>query len=90
MAIYSILLSTILLALSWAEQLPLREKGNNPFDPKFGELAKKTLDYWRVPGIAIGVVDGGDVWTEVSCHFVEPLMLLPFSWAKSLFQRSSS
>ncbi|KAL2062947.1 hypothetical protein VTL71DRAFT_6019 [Oculimacula yallundae] len=36
----------------------------NPFDSKLAELIKTSLEEWNVPGIAIGVVDGDETWTE--------------------------
>jgi hypothetical protein len=38
----------------------------SPFDAKFAQLVKETLDKWHVPGLSIAVVDGDDVWAEVS------------------------
>ncbi len=42
------------------------EKSSGPFDEAFEKLAHATLDLWHVPGISIAVVDGDDVWAEVS------------------------
>ena len=55
-----------LLPLCLAEQHVLSDAQQSPFSSKFGDLVKESLDYWQVPGVAIGMVDGDDVWTEVS------------------------
>ncbi|KAI1387779.1 beta-lactamase/transpeptidase-like protein [Hypoxylon trugodes] len=40
-------------------------KGRNyPLGDKFKEFAEASLERWRVPGVAVGVVDGVDIWTE--------------------------
>ncbi len=41
------------------------EGSGSPFTEEFGKLVTSTLDKWHVPGVAIAVIDGHDVWTEV-------------------------
>ncbi|KFA76398.1 hypothetical protein S40288_04805 [Stachybotrys chartarum IBT 40288] len=36
----------------------------NPFTDDFGEWAAGVLDHWKVPGLAIAVIDGKDVFAE--------------------------
>ena len=38
----------------------------NPLTKDFGTYVYELLDVYHVPGIAIGVVDGEDIYTEVS------------------------
>lgn len=38
---------------------------SNPLDEKFGVYVKELLNKWHVPGVAIAVVDGDDIWAEV-------------------------
>ncbi len=64
-------LNPLLLALSTplAEQKVLRDEDGRgragPFDEGFRRLACETLGLWGVPGVAVGVVDGGEVFVEV-------------------------
>ena len=51
------------------QQKVLKNKGINPLDTGFKKLADETLKLWHVPGVAIAVVDGDDVWAEV-CHLL--------------------
>jgi hypothetical protein len=48
------------------EQQVLQDKDTGPFDAKFSQLANETLHLFKVPGIAIAVIDDGNVWAEVS------------------------
>jgi hypothetical protein len=48
------------------QQIFLGSNGTSPFDSKFAELVDETLDTWNVPGLSIAVVDGDDIWAEVS------------------------
>ncbi len=48
----------------------MKKQRSGPFDAKFAKLVKETLDKWHVPGISIAVVDGDDMWAEVT-----PLMI---------------
>ncbi|KUI69533.1 Penicillin-binding protein 4 [Cytospora mali] len=48
-------------------QKPLQsndKEGGNPFTDEFGKHADELLKKWHVPGMAIGVVDGDNIWTE--------------------------
>jgi hypothetical protein len=38
----------------------------NPLTKDFGRYAHEMLDVYHVPGIAIGVVNGEEIYTEVS------------------------
>lgn len=49
-----------------AEQKTLNKHGNNPLHGEFTRIVNQTLDIWHVPGMSIGVVDGDDMWAEVS------------------------
>lgn len=40
-------------------------ESHGPFDTAFERLVNKTLEYWHVPGMSIGVVDGNNTWTRV-------------------------
>jgi CubicO group peptidase (beta-lactamase class C family) len=37
----------------------------NPLTKEFGDFVKETLDEWKVPGMSIAVIDGGETYTEV-------------------------
>jgi hypothetical protein len=65
----------LLLPLCAAEQTILAQLKESPFDTKFSDLVKETLDLWHVPGVAIGVVDDDSVWNEVSLVHSSPKML---------------
>lgn len=39
--------------------------GKGPLTEEFGTFVEGLLAEWHVPGLAIGVVDGNDTWTEV-------------------------
>lgn len=48
--------------------------GNNdgnksPFDDSFEKLVNKTMEFWKVPGLSIAVIDGDDSWAKVSRLF---------------------
>lgn len=53
-----------------ADQKPIGPDGGsetgNPFNDDFSKLAEETLDNWKVPGLAIAVIDDEDVYAEVS------------------------
>lgn len=38
---------------------------SSPFTDAYKKRVEDLLEEWHVPGVAIGVVDGDDVWTEV-------------------------
>ena len=40
----------------------------NPLTAEFGEFVREQLDKWKVPGVAVAVVDGDEVYAEV-CLF---------------------
>ncbi|KAI1141810.1 beta-lactamase/transpeptidase-like protein [Hypoxylon sp. FL0543] len=40
------------------------EKGTGPLDDCFGAFVREALGRWRVPGVAVAVVDGEDTWAE--------------------------
>lgn len=41
------------------------KKGKSPFTDDFRKHVDELLEKWHVPGMAIGVVDGNNIWTEV-------------------------
>jgi hypothetical protein len=43
-----------------------KQGGNGPFDVRFEKLANDTLEFWKVPGLSIAIVDGDDTWAAVS------------------------
>lgn len=45
--------------------------GKNPLTGDFVNFVKDNMDYWKIPGMAIAVVDGQDVFSEV-CAFHGP------------------
>lgn len=49
------------------EQLSLQPGSRSqPYlDESFDNDVKKTLEYWKVPGLSIAVVDGDDVYSKV-------------------------
>lgn len=47
------------------EPLQARGRANSPLDHAFEDLVNQTLDLWKVPGVAIAVVDGAHVYHEV-------------------------
>lgn len=59
-----------------AQQKPLLDRpgvnsgSSNPFTDEFADFAKKTINRWKVPGLSIAVIDGEDVYAEVSARGV--------------------
>lgn len=53
-----------------SEQKPISEQGStasgNPLTDEFGDFVREQLEKWKVPGVALAVIDGDDVYTEVS------------------------
>ena len=47
-----------------ASQKPMAED-DGPFTPEFAQFALQTLDDWKVPGLAIAVIDNDKVWSQV-------------------------
>ncbi|ROV94140.1 hypothetical protein VPNG_09366 [Cytospora leucostoma] len=39
-------------------------KNKSPFTEGYGKYVEQLLEEWHVPGVAIGIVDGDDIWTE--------------------------
>jgi CubicO group peptidase (beta-lactamase class C family) len=52
------------------EQRPSDEqssaKSTSPFSDEFAQFAKETLEQWKVPGVSLAVIDGDQVYAEVS------------------------
>lgn len=48
----------------------------SPFSKEFAELARAKLEEWKVPGLAMAVVDGEDIFAEVRCRFLSSSSLL--------------
>lgn len=40
--------------------------GGNPLTAEFADFVLETLGKWKVPGAAVAVIDGDEVYTEVS------------------------
>ncbi|KAJ0110014.1 hypothetical protein J7T55_014816 [Diaporthe amygdali] len=38
--------------------------GGSPFTEEYAKHVGELLEEWHVPGVAIGIVDGDDIWTE--------------------------
>lgn len=38
---------------------------DSPFTKEYEKHVGELLEKWHVPGVAIGIVDGDDIWTEV-------------------------
>lgn len=45
---------------------PVDSNENGPLDKNFEALVKETLDLWHVPGVSVAVVDGDNVYSQVS------------------------
>ena len=43
----------------------MRPNEGGPLDRNFEKLAKEILKVWHVPGVAVSVVDGENIWTKV-------------------------
>lgn len=43
-------------------------KNKNPLNEHLEKFVEKQMEHWEVPGIAIGVVDGEDMWSSVSIN----------------------
>lgn len=41
------------------------KESKSPFTENYGKHVDQLLEKWHVPGVAIGVVDGDNIWTEV-------------------------
>jgi len=50
---------------SAAEQKVLKNGKASPLNSKFEKLVYENLDLWKVPGVAVGAVDGDSEWAEV-------------------------
>jgi hypothetical protein len=35
-----------------------------PLDERFDDLVKKTLQFWHIPGLSVGIVDGDKTWSK--------------------------
>jgi hypothetical protein len=50
-------------------QRPISAQGvaasRSPLTSEFADLVLKTLDEWKVPGVAVAVIDGDEVYAEV-------------------------
>lgn len=42
----------------------------NPLTSEFAEFVLQTLDEYKVPGVAVAVVDGDEIYAEVSVAFI--------------------
>lgn len=75
------------LSFSIADQQHVLKGKINPLDAKFAKLALEKLEEWKVPGLAIGVVDGDDMWSEVTAtyNFSLPYILTPNISSKTNF-----
>lgn len=56
----------------------------NPFNDDFAKYMHNALDEWKTAGVAIGVVDGNDVFMEVSIIFFPFLCLVQFPSIKQV------
>lgn len=63
------------------------ETAKNPFNEEFQKLAEKQLDYWKVPGMAVGIVHGDHEWSAVSLFFVHALMLFWIESASAILSK---
>lgn len=64
-----VLISTLLSGCTGQQQIPIstgKTKGNNPLNDDFKNLVEEQMEHWKVPGMAIGVVDGDEMWNSVS------------------------
>jgi hypothetical protein len=66
---FSVFVSCLQLASGLEGQKPLQSNSAGPLDAKFASLVNETLHSWHVPGFSIAVIDGDDVWAEVSPKF---------------------
>lgn len=52
-----------------SDQKPISEHGSDasgsPLTSEFGSFVLEQLEKWRVPGVAVAVIDGDDVYAEV-------------------------
>lgn len=56
----------VIFAEGIQKPLPAGSKeGKSPFTDEFGKHVDRLLEKWHVPGMAIGVVDKDNIWTEV-------------------------
>lgn len=39
---------------------------SNPLNDEFAKYVKETLEEWKVPGLSIAVIDGDEIFAEVS------------------------
>ena len=61
----ALLVTYLNLAKGLEEQEPLQSTAAGPLDAKFASLVNETLHSWHVPGLAIAVIDGDNVWAKV-------------------------
>jgi len=64
---FALLLQLVIVPFCLTQQTVLGDSSSasNPFDEEFEKLANKSLAMWHVPGLAIAVVDGDDVFAKV-------------------------
>lgn len=58
-------------------QKPISSDGDesvrgSPFTKEYEKHVGELLEKWHVPGVAIGIVDGDDIWTEVGRGHTTP------------------
>lgn len=48
-------------------QKPISDEAarGSPFTKQYAEHVNELLEKYHVPGVAVGIVDGDDIWTEV-------------------------
>lgn len=64
--VFSLPILSFFALSSAAEQKILSNDGSNPLNAEFTKIVNETLNVFHVPGISIGVVDGDEMWAEVS------------------------
>lgn len=38
---------------------------SNPLNDDFGKLVEEMMEFWKLPGLSVGIVDGEETWAEV-------------------------
>lgn len=50
-------------------QVGSKSENKSPLTEDYAKHVDELLEKWHVPGMAVGVVDGDDIWTEVRSTF---------------------
>ena len=67
--------AAVILPAAFSAQVPISkppsvQADKNPFTGNFNKYVEGVMDGWKLAGMAVAVIDGDDVFTEVCAHLV--------------------